>query len=53
MKFITSQDLQFSCREFLHLRLFEKLKNSNFRNSYVLYFNKSNSTKKWFNYKVL
>jgi hypothetical protein len=51
--FITSQDLQLSCWEFLHLRPFEKFKFSNFKNSDVLYFNKSNSNKKWFNYKVL
>jgi hypothetical protein len=34
------------------LRSFEKFKFSNFKNSDVLYFNKSNSNKKWFNYKV-
>jgi hypothetical protein len=44
--FITSQDLQLSCWEFLHLRPFEKFKFSNFKNSDVLYFNKSNSNKK-------
>jgi hypothetical protein len=38
---------------FLHLRLFDKFKFSNFKNSNVLYIDKSNSNKKWFNYKVL
>jgi hypothetical protein len=43
--FITSQDIQLSCWEFLHLRPFENFKFSNFKNSDVLYFNKSNSNK--------
>jgi hypothetical protein len=37
----------------LHLRSFEKFKFSNMKNSDVLYLDKSNSNKKWFNYKVL
>jgi hypothetical protein len=51
--FLTSDDLLLSCWEFLHFRSFEKFKFSNLKNTDVLYFNKSNSNKQWFNYKIL
>jgi hypothetical protein len=37
---------------FLHLRSFEKIKISNFKNSDIIFVDKSNSKLKTFNYKV-
>jgi hypothetical protein len=38
---------------FLHLRSFEKFKFSNFKNSDVLYLDKNNSNKKYFNFNFI